>query len=715
MGFGIFSRRNYIGDVVEFLTRTGGDGKHRPVIAVEMGDDIVSPGNPLPVRATAVGNITTKFREAFEVYTPGDRWLETTGAGDLILLDGNAAAASYLVISKDPLTPDTITTIDCNTTFDVPLEVAVGLHTSQRTYGQELAVELISTEDPIAGTADMAISSIQQATTTLTVSTTAPHNLKPGMRIGIRGVTQDSRLNYPALVVASTPSAIQFTATAGPQGTIPSLSVGPYAAGFVYVRPAMSRAPNGTSMVFESATVTNGSFYVRSEAGDVLPSGTIIGSHVITLNTSASVQAINAALTYAFQPTTEYRLVHMIDGIQWSDAAVDSTSQASSRYKRTQVVPDVSATYKLRFRARNLPSLTVPVAKIVSATKSGTTTATVVTDVAHGLTTGDYVNIYGNRDSTNFANLTTATVVASVVNATTFTIVWGSAVSATGYGGFVARVNGQQTIQGLTTMVAQSVARTSNIVALTGSAAWSGVLIGDLVNLHGCRNVGNGGDVGIDGAYRVRDIQTTVIYLEPVGGTPTGVDITSTNCGGAIIRRTDIRISYVRIVDFDRLRIEALPRPGGDASQALPVVVNGGGLTAGLVAGTSLAGDVGVQLRSTGGTALLVTRLLAAAATTNATVAKASAGKLAAVFGYNAATSVRYLKIYNKASPPAVGTDVPVFTLALPPAKDFWFDWGAWGFIFSTGIAFAITAGGGDADATACAANDVVGLNVFCA
>lgn len=81
-------------------------------------------------------------------------------------------------------------------------------------------------------------------------------------------------------------------------------------------------------------------------------------------------------------------------------------------------------------------------AQIVSATKTGTTTATVVTDVPHGLTTGDVIVCYGNRDATNFANLTAATTVASVVNATMFTVVWGSAVTATGYGGYVARVNG---------------------------------------------------------------------------------------------------------------------------------------------------------------------------------------------------------------------------------------------------------------------------------
>jgi hypothetical protein len=47
-------------------------------------------------------NVTTKFREAFETYTPGANWTESKASGDLVFVDGNAAAASYLVISLSP-------------------------------------------------------------------------------------------------------------------------------------------------------------------------------------------------------------------------------------------------------------------------------------------------------------------------------------------------------------------------------------------------------------------------------------------------------------------------------------------------------------------------------------------------------------------------------------------------------------------------------------
>jgi len=107
-----------------------------------------------------------------------------------------------------------------------------------------------------------------------------------------------------------------------------------------------------------------------------------------------------------------------------------------------------------------------------------------------------------------------------------------------------------------------------------------------------------------------------------------------------------------------------------------------------------------------------VARLVAAAATTNATLVKGGAGKLFKLRGYNAAAAVRYLKIYNKASAPTVGTDTPYLTIALKPSDQFVHDWGDVGLQFTTGLAFALTTGSADSDTAALTANDVVGLNL---
>lgn len=105
-----------------------------------------------------------------------------------------------------------------------------------------------------------------------------------------------------------------------------------------------------------------------------------------------------------------------------------------------------------------------------------------------------------------------------------------------------------------------------------------------------------------------------------------------------------------------------------------------------------------------------VSRIVSAAATTNDTSAKASAGYLHQASGYNAAGAARYLKIYDKASAPTVGTDTPVLTLYLPASSSFVFDFPA--LYFATGIAYALTTGSADADTGALTAGDVLALNV---
>jgi hypothetical protein len=133
-----------------------------------------------------------------------------------------------------------------------------------------------------------------------------------------------------------------------------------------------------------------------------------------------------------------------------------------------------------------------------------------------------------------------------------------------------------------------------------------------------------------------------------------------------------------------------------------------------LPAGTSAIGKVWQDLSATvaNGPSFTVHRLVSAAASTNATSVKASAGRIARLIGYNASTSVRYLKMYNKASAPTVGTDTPVLTLALKPSDTFSWDLENFGHAFSTGIAYALTTGSADSDTAALTAADVVGLNI---
>lgn len=102
---------------------------------------------------------------------------------------------------------------------------------------------------------------------------------------------------------------------------------------------------------------------------------------------------------------------------------------------------------------------------------------------------------------------------------------------------------------------------------------------------------------------------------------------------------------------------------------------------------------------------------LVSAATTNATSVKGSAGQVYMITASSVNAAARYLKLYNKATAPTVGTDTPVHTFIIPgntagagtniPVPSC-------GLEFTTGIAFALTTEATDAGTTAVAANEIV-------
>jgi hypothetical protein len=105
-----------------------------------------------------------------------------------------------------------------------------------------------------------------------------------------------------------------------------------------------------------------------------------------------------------------------------------------------------------------------------------------------------------------------------------------------------------------------------------------------------------------------------------------------------------------------------------------------------------------------------VSRIASAAASTNATSAKASAGNAFKVAGYNAKASVVYLKLYNKASAPTVGTDTPFMTIPLAASAVFNIDFAE--LYFSTGVAYGFTTDAADNGTTALAAGDILGFSL---
>jgi hypothetical protein len=95
-------------------------------------------------------------------------------------------------------------------------------------------------------------------------------------------------------------------------------------------------------------------------------------------------------------------------------------------------------------------------------------------------------------------------------------------------------------------------------------------------------------------------------------------------------------------------------------------------------------------------------------ASLNATSVTTTANTL--LYGYyisNTNSAVRYVKFYNKASAPGVGTDVPVLVLAIPGGGAANASFPA-GINFTTGLALAMTTGAPDSDVGAVAANEVI-------
>ena len=86
------------------------------------------------------------------------------------------------------------------------------------------------------------------------------------------------------------------------------------------------------------------------------------------------------------------------------------------------------------------------------------------------------------------------------------------------------------------------------------------------------------------------------------------------------------------------------------------------------------------------------------AASTNSAVVKATAGMLYEITISNPTATAAYVKLYNKATAPTVGTDVPVLTQAVAAGATVALNFGQVGKRFATGIGIACTAAAAASD-----------------
>lgn len=159
---------------------------------------------------------------------------------------------------------------------------------------------------------------------------------------------------------------------------------------------------------------------------------------------------------------------------------------------------------------------------------------------------------------------------------------------------------------------------------------------------------------------------------------------------------------------YFRMRCSAFT---SNTSSAVTLVLRTGQVMPEFVNINAVTGSVTVTpSNSASSLATGTTAFVKSAATTNATRLKASAGNLLGITLSNTSAAAKYVKFYNKASAPTVGTDTPVCLFAVPAGGTVTVDGSAWAFVrFTTGIAYAITGAATDADTTAVAVNDVSG------
>lgn len=124
------------------------------------------------------------------------------------------------------------------------------------------------------------------------------------------------------------------------------------------------------------------------------------------------------------------------------------------------------------------------------------------------------------------------------------------------------------------------------------------------------------------------------------------------------------------------------------------------GDTAEVTFATSLASSVSSE-QSAGAFKLI------SAATTNGTLVQTGPTRLSSYFISNQNAAVRFVKFYNKATAPTVGTDVPVWTLAIPAGASANLELDS-PLAFPLGLGIGTTTGVADNNAGAVAANEIV-------
>lgn len=609
---------------------------------------------------------------------------------------GNSWGSSYLRMVLPIYGQDAESSITSVDSYKMPFRFWIKPSLSQRAVGQEISFELIGTDYNWAvenddQPADLAISGTVTITANVaTINFATPHKITGGMRVIVFWNTE-KRLNvWPvyATIVTDKQITVPCTCTAGAQ----------LAGGYVRVACPVWLATNACGELFENATATNATFWTKRNGCKPRPWSAVPTQTTIT--TTAWVQGNTSPYSDAWNAWNETEIMAGIEDVVFMDRVIDANNANNKRVEFNQTLPDEEKLYKIRIRAKNLKNLTVPIGNIVTAVKTGTTTATITMDRPHGLVSWDIIQTYGIRDIANFPNLTTAIAISSVIDEVSFTVVIAWVATASSYGGVVAINHGSVTLPWVINFSVQSIQRTGNILTATLNTTAAGLLPWETWTLAWMVN----GAESYNGMYKVLRMTLTTIEFESIGD-----DFALINCGWAVVKNTELRVHGMVMLEYTREIVElAQWRGHGDVSNSLPVQVVSTPAISWSVALLAWVAAIGTVSPSVPATAYF----LNSAATTNWNLILTWTSGVSSIYATNNLTTVAYVKLYNKATAPTVWTDVPEMIIPVPPAVgttiwsvniDCWFI----GFRFALWLGIAITWGIADNDTTAVGAGQV--------
>jgi len=245
-------------------------------------------------------------------------------------------------------------------------------------------------------------------------------------------------------------------------------------------------------------------------------------------------------------------------------------------------------------------------------------------------------------------------------------------------------------------LITAAVAGTGGVIRLTSAA--HGRTTGDQIWVEQLNGVTNAG-ARVYGNYTVTVVDVNTLELQ--GTTFAGSYVAGSGrwALAAAPTATNFQFQFMNCQDYAELTAEITAGRGQ--------IVEGQAIAARTVTGSVVTATISGTPGVTATPAVGLVATLNSAATTNATSLKATAGNVFVVAASNVSASGRFVKFYNKATAPTVGTDVPVLVVPVAANSTVAIEFGILGMRFATGIAYAITGAIADADTTAVGAGEV--------